>query len=399
MALLSTILAAMMRKAILLGLVFLALFVLVEMALWIFAPVSPYVTYRFEFTNKMEPFGLPNHSTFEVDSREIRHREPAEDRGEEIGILIVGGEGSYQPLQDVEDTWGGRMATVLERKFPEVGIRVDVKAGSRAGPGETSMRHGLRWAKTYAPEVAPEIIVVSFGISEVLDIPPDYTYNPTLISSLPGLPRPGSIKDRAAAVSQIARRLRHWRAPNSEAIRERRETLEEPNLILRSMVHQRALYESFSFDISPPRRPEGADPILDYLDALQSFHALAQRLGAELVVLGEPCLHDNILGTTEMARLKRPRWLKRPSPDEPGGSGLRPDPAWVEAELNRYYGEGEKWAEKAGVAFVNLNRDELLPKSTAHFVDDSTLTLAGSRRVAEEVAPVLAAAIKKFLAN
>ena len=95
----------------------------------------------------------------------------------------------------------------------------------------------------------------------------------------------------------------------------------------------------------------------------------------------------------------RPRWLRRPSADEPNGSGLRPDPAWVEAELNRYYRAGQSWAEKKGVLFLNLNHDDVLPKSTDHFVDDHTLTKAGSHRVAEAAVPIFAGAIKKILAK
>ncbi len=400
MALISTILTALLRKGVLVGLGVLLLIGLIEAVLWLAAPVTPYVTYRFEFQNRMSPLGLRDSSVFEVDSRELRTRRPPENKTEEIRILIVSGESSYAPVQSAEDTWWGMLASMLEKRHSGVGVRVDLKAVSSTRPERgTSMRHGLRWAKTYAPELKPDILAVSFGVSEVLDPPLDFQYDPTAMSTLSGLPRPRSLKDRAVAVSQIARRLRHWRAPNSLNVQERKALLEQPNYFLKHMGFQRTLYEQMPFDVSPPRREGDTDHMHEYLDGLRRFHALAERLGARLLVLGEPCLHDDLLGNTEMARLKRPRWLVPPSASDEEGRGLRPDPSWVERELERYYGKAAEWASKADVPFLNLNREEVLAKSTENFVDDVHLTLHGSRRVADEVLLLFSSEIKKILAK
>ena len=401
MALLSTIMNALLRKGILVGILVLVLIGMVELGLWVFAPVSRYVTYDFNFKNTMKPYGLANSSSFSVDTREVRHRAASDDRDKTVRLLVLGGESNYQPLQDVDDTWWGRLAIELEKQFPDTGVQIDLKAspaGARPGTG-SSMIQTLQWAKTYAGELNPDIVVVVFGVSEVLDVPPGYQYDPTLVATLSPLPRPSSIKDKAVSISQIARRLRTWRASISSEVNERKVLLETQNHFRINMGHQRSVYETLRFDANPPPRGEGQDPKLEYLDGLRGFHSLAKRLGAEMIALGEPSLHDDILGFAEMARLKRPRWLKRPTVQDPEGSGVRPDPAWVESELNRYYEAGAKWAAKADVPFVNLNRDDVLPKNVENFVDDLMLTQVGSQRVTDEVSPVFASAIKKFLAN
>lgn len=402
MALFSTILTALLRKGAWMGLAVLVLIALAEGILWVVAPVTPYVTYQFEFKNRMSPFGLRDQSTFEVDSRELRTRVPQEEKDPEVRILIVSGEGNYSPVQSIEDTWWGQLAGTLEKRHPEAGVRIDLKATSASRPElETCMRHGLRWTKTYAEELKPDILAVCFGVSEVLDPPPDFQYQPTAMATLPPLPRAGSLKDRAVAVSQIARRIRHWRAPGSNVVQSRKALLEKPNYFLEHMGVQRSLYEKMPFDVTPPQRAgrEAEDPLQEYLDGLRRFQGLADRIGATLVVLGEPCLHDDMMGLREMARLKRPRWLVRPGSHSEESRGLRPDPTWVENELERYYEAAGEWAAKSNIPFLNLNREEVLAKSTENFVDDVMLTLQGNRRVADEALPVFSTLVKKILAK
>lgn len=400
MALLSTLVNAILRKGIFAGLVVLILFGLVELVLWVAAPISPYLTYAFDFKNQMSLFGLENTSHFEVDSRELRFREPAEKRERDVRILLIGGEGNYVPLQDAEDTWWGRLAAALERRHANLGVEFVVKAGPAMRPDiGTSLRHSVRWAKTYAEEVSPDLVVVSFGLSEVLDPAPDYQYDPVRIDGLEPLPRAGRLKDKAVRVSQIARRLRRWRSAGSETILQRRALLEQPNHLLKNMGQQKTLYERLPFDVSPPVRGENTDPMLEYLDGLEFFRRMAEEMGAGFLVLAEPTLHDDLSGFAELSRMKRPRWLKRPSVSDPEGAGLRPDPGWIERELNRYYAAAAAWAAKTGVPFIDLNREEVLSKSMENFVDDVMLTQMGSTRVAEEVEPVFDQAIVKFLAK
>ncbi len=403
MAVISTIFRALLRKGALVGVIVLLLIGLVELFLWLFMPVSPYVTHRYTFQNNMKPLGLPSESVFEVDARELRKRPPAEDREETVKILIVGGEGNYQPLQSVEDTWWGRMAAALEKRYPEAGIEVGLRAspaGARVAAGSTALRSGISWSKAHVPEIDPDILVVAFGVSEVLDILPDYQYNPTAVNTLPAASRFPGWKDKMVRLSQVARRLRHGRHARATENDERRSVLEAKNHFLRVMGNQRSVYETLPFDVSPPRRTDPSrDPSLEYLDGLKAFQRLAERNDASLVVLTEPTLHDDLLSLTELGRLKRPRWLKRPTPESPNGSGLRPDPAWVERELTRYYDAGEDWAVSADVPFVDLNRETVLPKSVENFVDDTMLTQAGSERVKDEVLPVFDSLIKKFLAK
>ena len=399
MAALSTLLQTLLRKAGWFAAVGLALLVIVELGLWIFAPVSKYPIYSFNFKNEMKPFGLGESSLFEIDGREVRHRNAPKGR-DELNVLILGGEGSYQPLQNVDETWWGRMALELESQFPEVGLEISTRASpSGARASGTAMRHALRWAKAYADEIDPDVIVVSFGLSEVLDILPGYRYNPTAMQMLPAAAKSSSLKDLVAGFSQIARRVRNSRKLSSDAMTERRALLEEPNHFLTNLARQRAVYESMPFDAQPPIWTMENDPKSEYLDGLRAFQALAKRLGAELVVLAEPTVHHEFLGFEEMGRLNRPRWSKRPTVEDPTGSGFRPDPGWVHRELQRYYSAAESWAAEKQVPFVNLNRETVLAKKVTNFVDDDMLTNEGSQRMADEVAPSIAFAIKKVLAK
>lgn len=399
MALFTTIFQAVFRKGLLVGGLLLLGIVIAELLLWTLAPVSPYAVYKYQFTNEMKPFGLSETSTFEVDARELRKRPGTDGREESLKMLILGGEGNYQPLQNAGETWWGRLAQEMENQFPEMALEVATKA-SPAGAGQgTSLSRSLAWAKTYMEEIDPDIVVASFGVSEVLDIAPGYRYNPTKMQMLPALPRAGRVRDKVVNASQLARRLRLWRTERSESANERQHLLEQPNHFLNLLQRRRQVYESLRFDARPPRHAEDQDPKLEYLDGLRTIQALAKQNGAQLIVLGEPTLHHGFLGLEELERLNRPRWTKRPTVQDTNGAGLRPDPAWVEDELNRYYNAAESWAGRERVPFVNLNRTTALPKSTINFVDDTTLTNAGSQSVADEVAPAVAVAIKKVLAN
>ena len=135
------------------------------------------------------------------------------------------------------------------------------------------------------------------------------------------------------------------------------------------------------------------------MDGLRTLRALAKRLGAEFIVVGEPALHDDNLSFDGIDRLSRPRWTKRPTVADPNGAGLRPDPAWVERELNRFYDSADDWASKEDLSFVNLNQESVLAKTVENFVDDTMLTQVGSQRVADELAPAVTSSIKKVLAN
>jgi hypothetical protein len=122
---------------------------------------------------------------------------------------------------------------------------------------------------------------------------------------------------------------------------------------------------------------------------LEILKHLSDRAEARFVVIGEPSFHDDMAGELEMARLRRPRWDKFPLQDGSDGVGVRPDPTWVEEELNRYYEAAAAWSKKRQVSFLSLNGEWTLPKNVEHFMDECSLTDAGSRRVANEVFEVL----------
>ena len=121
MALLSTIFQALLRKGVLLGVCGLVLIGLIELALWVFAPVSQYADYEFQFTNAMTPYGLEESARYEIDSREVRTRPASEGRARNLKVLVLGGEGTAQPLQSIGDTVWGVWPRKLKASFPRWG--------------------------------------------------------------------------------------------------------------------------------------------------------------------------------------------------------------------------------------------------------------------------------------
>ena len=396
MPLLNTVLKAFLRKGLFLGAALALILVLVEGILWKFAPVGEYPTYSYRFNNDVMSWGLKDLVDFEIDGQELRHRPGARNRSKTCRTLIIGGAIAYQPLQSVQDTWWAKVGEGLESRFPELSVPMMAKA---CAPGATllngtavAMRNGVAWARTHLDSVEPDLLIVAFGVSEILDIEAGYRYDPQRVASIDGIPT--TYRSKIVERSQIARRIRMQRTYGSEAFKTRKAELERPNHFRKNIAYQRTVFRQLKNDESPPNHQGENDPLQEYLDGLKAFQALAKSVGATLVVIGEPSLHDNFMSEVELGRLKRPRWDRFPS-GESSGIGKQPDPAWVERELNRYYQAASAWAQENAIVFISLNDDILLPKHIDHFVDDTTLTDLGAEQVSSVVTPLLAPLLQK----
>lgn len=402
MALLSTVLTALVRKGLLVGGVLLLLVLLLEGALWKWSPAPAETLYRYQLTNSLEDRGLSREVEFGIDARQLRTLPGDRGRSKVYQTLVLGGAFLYEPLQQAEGTWWGLVSQSLEKAHPEVAFPIAAKASS---PGMTqqfgiAMRDSLQWARTYIPELKPDLVIAVFGVSEVLDIVADFEVQQPEATPIPL--KADNWKDQLTDMSQLVRRLRQGRQLRSRSYSDRKAKLEEMDHFVRTDDHQRKVYESLPFDGQPPMRQGSTnDPMIEYLASLKALKTLTDLIGAQLVVLGEPSLHEPFLGSTEEEErtFRRPRWRQFPSAETGSGIGYRPDPAWVEAELTRYYVEAAKWCETAGVPFLNLNDKSVLPKTVEQFFNDTMLTNVGSKHVAAVVQPVLAPVVKKFLAN
>ncbi len=402
MALLSTVLSALLRKGLLVGGVLLVLVLLLEGLLWKFAPAPPETEFQYNLTNNVEARGLSREVTFGIDTRSLRGISGARGRSKRCETVVLGGSFLYEPLQQAESTWWGELSSDLEMAYPEAAFPMAVTANA---PGVTqtlgiAIRGGLKWARAYLDELKPDLVIAVFGVSEVLDIEQGYAVQKP---STTAIPRPtAGWKDRLTEMSQLVRRLRQSRQMRSSTYKERKAVLEAEDHFVRNDERQRKSFESMPFDGQPPIRVGAPnDPLQEYLESLKALKAIAEAAGARFMVLGEPSLHEAFLGSTEEEErtFRRPRWHRFPSQESGGGLGFRPDPAWVQQELDRYYVSAAAWCSSAKVPFLNLNNKEVLPKTLEQFFNDTTLTNAGSKHVASKVQPLLVPVVEKILAN
>ncbi|TXJ06060.1 MAG: hypothetical protein E6Q29_11895, partial [Alicycliphilus sp.] len=127
-------------------------------------------------------------------------------------------------------------------------------------------------------------------------------------------------------------------------------------------------------------RPEGRDPLAEYLDGIRALHTLCQKKGASLAVVGEPTLHRGLMdgGADRMVH----RWfILHPAKGDAGV--VRLDSGWIELELSRYFSAAEKLCGSLGVPFTDPTRK--LPANPLVFVDDVMLTNSGATTLAKSV--------------
>jgi hypothetical protein len=95
----------------------------------------------------------------------------------------------------------------MQAEVPDTGVTVLAKAcaAKRSAEGvDTALDTGVRWAKRHLVSTDPDIVLVVFGISEVLDVPGNYRYEPERMADL--TPETSGFKDAIVGASQVARR-------------------------------------------------------------------------------------------------------------------------------------------------------------------------------------------------
>lgn len=356
---------------------------LVEAALWLLAPVGKRVSQRWEFDNQLP--GLKERVSFTVESRSLRSWQAtgSEGSGREIRILVLGGGATMAALQNDEDAWWGRLGALLREEWPDARIQVHALLREYC-----TILQAAKWAEQNMESVKPDVVVAAFGFEDVLSQKGDYSYSPDRLASLSlETARRNPVKEFLVDSSQLCRR--HVNRGQKRALMSKLGPLGERNAYAQRLARLRQVYAQLplAYEVE---RPEGRDPMQEYLDGIRALHALCQQQSASLAVVGEPTLHRGLMdGGAE--RLVHRWFMLNPAR---GDSGVvRLDSGWIELELSRYFTAAEKLCGSLGVPFTDPTRK--LPANPLVFVDDVMLTDSGATTLAKSVLPLVKPLVEK----
>ena len=366
---------SLLRIALWTGLAVVLLIGLTEAALWLLAPVGKRVSHRFEFDNQLP--GLKERVSFSMDGRSLRSWHSEAATGRDLHIVVLGGGATLAVLQNDEDTWWGQLGAALQQEFPQSRVRI-----SALFRDQTTILHGAKWAQENLADLKPDIVLAAYGFEDVIGQPGTYTYRADALShlSLEANPR-GPVKEFLVTTSQLCRRAVNQR--QKRGLNATLGPLGERNAFAQRLLQQRRLYASLPLKYEI-KRPEGADPLAEYLDGVKSLAASAAQNGATFAVIGEPSLHRGLMEGGAENYLHR--WFVI-DPAQGNAGVARLDSGWIELQLSRYFGEAEKFCTTQGIAFVDPTRK--LPAHPALFVDDTMLTDDGAATFAKVVLPTV----------
>ncbi len=349
-----------------------------EAFLWLVKrqPDSP--SARFYFETGIP--GLSPHVEYAVNDKRLRTLNWSEGKKQEgaLRVLCVGGASTELLVHNVEDTWWGRLAQDLELR---TGKAIEIAC---YGSGRDYILGGARWCAENLRDLDVDLLIVSYGLGDVLQGGEGYRYDPDKYFKI-RLDSRARWKQTASEYSQIYRALSLWK--KRKIIKARQETMETEGFLVSLFQARREAYAELPF-AREVHRELAHDPLLEYLDGIDRFVSICEETGTGLLVFGEPVLHSAILGPDEI------RLLRAPLQASASGTGLsRPDPGWVARELERFYDAGRVRCAEAGVAFNSL--EGRVPKTTKYFIGDSLLTLEGCARVAALAVPGAEAVLVK----
>ncbi|MFV1994030.1 MAG: hypothetical protein ACC661_01240 [Verrucomicrobiales bacterium] len=289
-----------------------------------------------------------------------------------LRVLFIGGGTTDLFMHGAGDTWWGRAVRLVSEAS-----NVEIEAAA-FGTGPPLILDGARWLQQHGEELEADLVVVDFGLGDVLNEGTEYIYDPDRFERL-GVDERSAWEKFAERYSQTFRYLRVRKL--ARIFESRRALMSRPGYIDGMLKQRREDYAKLP-EIETLKREAAHDPLLEYLDGIDHLVDIGQRSGIALLILGEPLLHGPELGPESRSLL---RVSVRTGPD-PGDLG-RPDPAWVDAQAARFYAAGAGRAASHGVAFASLHGR--IPRSAEAFLDDSLLTVEGCARMGEAVAPMI----------
>ena len=360
------------------ALISIVLFLGLELVMWLFVriPIDPLK--RIQLSNDLP--GLKKDVALTVDKDLTRYLDDATGakKQENVRILCLGGGGTFAMFQNAEDTWWGQLGRQLQAK----GLPVQVAAWGQD-------RIGIVASSPVAASIMetwqPDVVIANFGFDDVVGQPVEYTYQPEKARSLMEPAKPTGWKQLLLRVSQTARLFRWFSRQQEQAGIQN--TVGRTNYWKEHLDGIRKQVNGLTTQ-SPPPRDSAEDPKLEFLDGWKVLQELCQRNGASLIMTGEASLHDSTNNLTQQESLMALLPLK------PGGKleSVRPDPAWVERELERYAVAAGEFAASANIPWLDLNGR--VPRDTTNFFSDVIFTDTGAAAAAKELLPLVEPVIR-----
>jgi hypothetical protein len=351
------------------------LFLGLELFLWIFVRIPVEPLKRLDLVNTLP--GLKPEVRLSLDRNLVRYLDEAS--GEKPAgtqrILCLGGSATFAILQNADDTWWGQLGRQLQAK----GLPVQVAAW---GQDRTGIVASTPLAATLMEDWQPDLVIANFGFDDVVGQPLDYRYVPEKAQGLPGPPRTAGWKQALLQISQTARFFRWWTRRNENA--EIQGRFGRTDYLKNTFAAARDQANGLAIQPVPERDPTH-DPLMEFLDGWKVLQELCHRHGARLVLTGEASLHDSTNNLTQQENLIA--LIPLTSETGPKATFRRPDPAWVERQMDRYAAAVEAMAKSAGLPWLNLNGR--VPRDLDHFFNDVILTDKGAAVVARELLPVV----------
>ena len=351
---------------------FVAIFVVAELSVRIFGSVPLHPDKSFIFENEIP--GMARDVRYEIDGDGIRWRESK--GAAKYRILCIGGLGTTGMLQNVDDTWWGKLVVILEE---ELGGPVEI--GCIVGAGQTGIYAGSKWLDSALEQVDGVDLVISvFGHTDALDPRIDTKFDPGAIE---GPKQPGGFKFTLAKISHLARKIRNGRKQSER--NKLQSKLGQPNHLRDSINGSRQVYLDEKKITSDPMRENEA--VTAYAAGVDAMIESAKRHNAKLVVAGEPTIFSSLISPDAATALHTLVHVG-PGPDD----FAKPEPTWVEDELNSFYATASRQCAAAGVPFINLQK--VISQTRENFLTEAILTDAGAEEVARNLAPLVSQSLK-----
>lgn len=361
--------------------VLVSLFALFELVCWIFAPFPVEPLHSLDLHNDIPGFKKDVRVIFDRGQVRFLDWTAGDKPPGTVRILCVGGWATLGMLQNAEDTWWGRLHSMLKQQ----GLKVESAA---RGFERTGLIEIVSLIGPAVNRLKPDVIIVNSGFDDVIIHSTVYSYDKDKLAKMPDPPRQSAVKEFLVKYSQAARFKRWWTTDG--------ETAKMQNELGRKDVYKRFFEEKRKQVHGLPRnagisRADPNDPLYEYLDALAAMKDLAAKHGAALIITGEACLHDSVMGLTEEECLLA--YISLSAPEANGNvAAARPDPGWVQNEMRRFSTAAEKFASDNQIPWIDLN--VRVERSTDNFFSDVLLTDAGADAAAKLLLPVVQPVVK-----
>lgn len=289
-------------------------------------------------------------------------------------IVCLGASTTDQANQSTEDTWSGILETKLRESLGDQGIRVEVAAYGKSGE---KAKGRLFWAWEKLLDFHPDLVVTLEGINDLCWGGGPYTGIPERHEYVE--PEKETFFKDATQIGRrlliLEHRVNDWKALLTGKAFEWHS---------RKLPSRRKIYQAATYVENPVRNP---DPIREFSDAMTALVKFLTDSNIEVVLMGQPVLWKEGMSEEVMKAL----WFTVNASQ----GAVRPGSRWLEKEINRYNNVQKQIAETYKTGYVDMNRK--IPKTLEYFFDDCHFTDKGSRKMAEELFPVVKQRMEKIL--